>query len=116
MGMANMDFVIRECQAVVDGPLAMVRLGTCGAVQPPAHLGSFLVASEGSVCVRCTFVLLPVNSFCLCNIQTRIAATSDCWRRMLAQWPCSMQHFQERIIMVPCDEPRHLGILCTPSA
>lgn len=52
MGMANMDFVIRECQAVVNGPLAIIRLGTCGAVQPPAHLGCFLVASEGSVCVR----------------------------------------------------------------
>ena len=52
MGMANMDFVVRECQAVVEGPLAMIRLGTCGALQPPAHLGNFLVASEGSVCVR----------------------------------------------------------------
>lgn len=52
MGMANMDFVIRECQAVVNGPLAIIRLGTCGALQPPAHLGCFLVASEGSVCVR----------------------------------------------------------------
>lgn len=52
MGMANMDFVIRECQAVVKGPLAMVRLGTCGALQPPAHLGCFLVASAGSVCAR----------------------------------------------------------------
>ena len=52
MGMANMDFVIRECQAVVEGPLAMIRLGTCGAIQPPAHLGNFLVASEGSICVR----------------------------------------------------------------
>lgn len=55
MGMANMDFVIRECQAVVEGPLAMIRLGTCGAVQPPAHLGSFLVASEGSICIRSGF-------------------------------------------------------------
>lgn len=52
MGMANMDFVIRECLAVVEGPLAMIRLGTCGAIQPPAHLGNFLVASQGSGCVR----------------------------------------------------------------
>lgn len=57
MGMANMDFVIRECQAVVEGPLAMIRLGTCGAIQPPAHLGNFLVASEGSICVRYVLVL-----------------------------------------------------------
>lgn len=57
MGMANMDFVIRECQAVVEGPLAMIRLGTCGAIQPPAHLGNFLVASEGSICVRYVHIL-----------------------------------------------------------
>lgn len=57
MGMANMDFVIRECLAVVEGPLAMVRLGTCGAIQPPAHLGNFLVASQGSACVRYSHTL-----------------------------------------------------------
>lgn len=53
-----MDFVIRECQAVVEGPLAMIRLGTCGAIQPPAHLGNFLVASEGSICVRYVHTLV----------------------------------------------------------
>lgn len=58
MGMANMDFVIRECQAIVEGSLAMIRLGTCGAVQPPAGLGSFLVASEGSICIRCASLLI----------------------------------------------------------
>lgn len=52
MGMPNMDFVIRECQAVVNGPMAMIRLGTCGAIQRPARLGNFLVASKGSVCIR----------------------------------------------------------------
>ncbi len=72
MGMANMDFVIRECQAVVNGPLAIIRLGTCGALQPPAHLGCFLVASEGSVCVRC--VTCPVaDKLLLCG-------TSSSWR------------------------------------
>lgn len=69
MGMANMDFVIRECQAVVDGPLAIIRLGTCGALQPPARLGCFLVASEGSVCVRC--VTCPVeHKQLLCSTPT----------------------------------------------
>ena len=72
MGMANMDFVIRECQAVVNGPLAIIRLGTCGALQPPAHLGCFLVASEGSVCVRC--VTCPVaDKLLLCG-------TPSLWR------------------------------------
>lgn len=53
MGMPNMDFVVRESRAVVDGQMAIIRLGTCGALRPPAGLGSFVVASPGAVCVRC---------------------------------------------------------------
>jgi hypothetical protein len=60
MGMANMDFVVRECRAVIDGQMAVVRLGTCGALQPPAGLGKMLIASEGAVCVRCAAVCLIV--------------------------------------------------------
>mmetsp|Transcript_11383 Transcript_11383/g.24464 ORF Transcript_11383/g.24464 Transcript_11383/m.24464 type:complete len:371 (-) Transcript_11383:889-2001(-) len=52
MGMPNMDFVVRESRAVVDGQLAILRLGTCGAVQPPARLGQMLVASQGSISIR----------------------------------------------------------------
>jgi len=52
MGMPNMDFVVRESRAVVDGQMAIVRLGTCGALRPPAVLGSLIVASPGAVCVR----------------------------------------------------------------
>ncbi|KAI8462564.1 MAG: nucleoside phosphorylase domain-containing protein [Monoraphidium minutum] len=52
MGMANMDFVVRECRSAADGQMAVVRLGTCGALRPPAKLGDLLVAAEGAVCVR----------------------------------------------------------------
>ena len=52
MGMANMDFVVRECAAAVDGQMAVVRLGTCGALRAPARLGDMLVARDGAVCVR----------------------------------------------------------------
>ncbi|KAG2498251.1 hypothetical protein HYH03_004001 [Edaphochlamys debaryana] len=52
MGMPNMDFVVRENRAVVRGQIAIVRLGTCGAVQRPAKLGDLLVASHGSIAVR----------------------------------------------------------------
>lgn len=52
MGMPNMDFVVRENRAVVDGEMAIIRLGTCGAVRPPAKLGCLLLASKGSICVR----------------------------------------------------------------
>lgn len=52
MGMPNMDFVVREARAVVDGQMAVIRLGTCGALRPPAQLGSLMVASPGAVCIR----------------------------------------------------------------
>jgi uridine phosphorylase len=52
MGMPNMDFVVRENRAVVHGQMAIVRLGTCGAVQRPAKLGDLLLASHGSIAIR----------------------------------------------------------------
>ncbi|KAG1672222.1 hypothetical protein FOA52_002923 [Chlamydomonas sp. UWO 241] len=52
MGMPNMDFMVRECRAVVSGTMAVVRLGTCGALQRPAKLGDLLVASKGCINVR----------------------------------------------------------------
>ncbi|KAG2439128.1 hypothetical protein HXX76_004495 [Chlamydomonas incerta] len=52
MGMPNMDFVVRENRAVVRGQMAIVRLGTCGAVQRPAKLGDLLIAAHGSIGIR----------------------------------------------------------------
>ena len=46
MGMPNMDFVVRESRAVVSGQMAIVRLGTCGALQPPGRLGSLIIAQS----------------------------------------------------------------------
>ena len=46
MGMPNMDFVVRETRAVVEGQMAIVRLGTCGALQPPASLGNLIIATS----------------------------------------------------------------------
>lgn len=52
MGMPNMDFVVRETKAVVDGQLAMVRLGTCGGLQQHTPLGTVVLAFPGSICIR----------------------------------------------------------------
>jgi len=49
MGFPNMDFVVREARAVVEGQMAFARLGTCGALQRPAECGCIIVASKGSV-------------------------------------------------------------------
>jgi uridine phosphorylase len=52
MGFANADFVVRECRAVAArGPMAVLRLGTCGGVVPDALPGTVMVATA-SVCVR----------------------------------------------------------------
>ena len=40
------------CRAVVDGEMAFIRLGTCGALRPPARLGSFIVADPGAILIR----------------------------------------------------------------
>ncbi len=52
MGMANMDFVLRECAHVVDGPMAVIRLGTCGGLHAHVDIGTVVVSSGGSVFVR----------------------------------------------------------------
>lgn len=51
MGISMMDFVVREARVVVDGTLAIVRLGSCGGLaETPA--GCLTVASKGSVLIR----------------------------------------------------------------
>jgi hypothetical protein len=44
-----MDFVVRETRAVVDGPMAIIRLGTCGLLDALTPVGTLVVASQGSV-------------------------------------------------------------------
>lgn len=51
MGTPMMDFVVRESRAIVDGDMAIIRLGSCGGLLE-APTGSFVVASEGAVLVR----------------------------------------------------------------
>ncbi|KAI8049858.1 nucleoside phosphorylase domain-containing protein [Syncephalis plumigaleata] len=43
MGMAMMDFMLREVRAVVDGPLCVIRIGTCGAIASVADAGDIIV-------------------------------------------------------------------------
>jgi len=52
MGTPMVDFVLRETRAVVDGPMAVVRFGTCGTPQSSIPIGSVIVASKGAVFVE----------------------------------------------------------------
>jgi uridine phosphorylase len=48
MGAAMMDFFVREVRAVVDGPMAIIRYGTCGGLGPDALPGKVVCASGGA--------------------------------------------------------------------
>ncbi|GAA5973439.1 hypothetical protein JCM11641_006460 [Rhodosporidiobolus odoratus] len=34
MGVSSMDFLVREARAVIDGPIAIIRFGSCGSLSP----------------------------------------------------------------------------------
>lgn len=51
MGLAMMDFFIREVRHVVKGPLAIIRFGSCGGIAESCRAGQIAVA-KGSVCVQ----------------------------------------------------------------
>ena len=43
MGTPNTDLMIREARQVISGPMAMLRLGTCGVVKPEIIPGDMMV-------------------------------------------------------------------------
>ncbi|KAF9174063.1 hypothetical protein BGX21_005700 [Mortierella sp. AD011] len=50
MGVSMMDFFVRECRAIVDGPMVIIRLGSCGSLSD-AKVGDIHVPS-GSYLVQ----------------------------------------------------------------
>jgi len=52
MGLPMMDFLVRESRAVVDGTMAILRLGTCGTPKADINVGTLTIASGGSILVR----------------------------------------------------------------
>jgi len=51
MGVAMMDFLVRETRAVIEGPMVVLRFGTCGALQQSIPIGSIVVA-DTSILIR----------------------------------------------------------------
>lgn len=51
MGYPNMDFLVREVRAVTEGPLRIVRLGSCAGLRDDLPVGTVAVASHGSTFV-----------------------------------------------------------------
>lgn len=46
MGFSVVDFFVRECRAVVEGDMIIVRLGSCGSLSDKAPIGSVVVPYE----------------------------------------------------------------------
>jgi uridine phosphorylase len=51
MGMAMMDFMVREVRSVVDGPLSIVRFGSCG-VLGKATVGDMVISTASAAVTR----------------------------------------------------------------
>ncbi|KAJ3131404.1 hypothetical protein HK101_004723, partial [Irineochytrium annulatum] len=51
MGVAMMDFFVREVRAVVEGPMAVIRFGSCGGIAERARVGDIAVVTEGSLMI-----------------------------------------------------------------
>lgn len=52
MGYAMIDFVVREIRQVVKGPMAIIRFGTCGVINPDYDAGNIYVATKGSTFIQ----------------------------------------------------------------
>ncbi|KAJ9074202.1 hypothetical protein DSO57_1006273 [Entomophthora muscae] len=52
MGTSMMDFFVREVRAVVEGPMYIVRFGSCGSLRGDASVGALALASEAVGCIR----------------------------------------------------------------
>ena len=52
MGAPMMDFLVREARAVVDGPMLIVRYGSCGGIRADALPGTVVANTPGAVYVQ----------------------------------------------------------------
>lgn len=62
MGLAMMDFFVREGRSVVEGPMHIVRYGTCGVVKADVKVGAISVATEGSVLLQRNYAAFAHSS------------------------------------------------------
>ena len=54
MGFPMMDFAVREIRAITDGPLSIIRLGSCGTPDDNISIGTLVVAKE-SYCITTNY-------------------------------------------------------------
>ncbi len=54
MGLPMMDFAVREIRAITEGPISIIRLGSCGTPHDDIVIGSLVVSSE-SCCITTNY-------------------------------------------------------------
>lgn len=54
MGLPMMDFAVREIRAITEGPLSIIRLGSCGTPHDDISIGT-LVAAKESFCITTNY-------------------------------------------------------------
>eukprot|EP01121_Diplochlamys_sp_Union-15-3_P005517 TRINITY_DN1585_c0_g1_i4.p1 TRINITY_DN1585_c0_g1~~TRINITY_DN1585_c0_g1_i4.p1 ORF type:complete len:302 (-),score=60.58 TRINITY_DN1585_c0_g1_i4:59-964(-) len=52
MGLAMMDFLLRECSAITNGTLLIIRYGTCGSINSKIGVGSLALAKQSVLVTR----------------------------------------------------------------
>ncbi len=52
MGYSMIDFSIRESSAIIDGSIIMVRIGTCGTINPSLKVGEVILQEESVMITR----------------------------------------------------------------
>lgn len=60
MGIPNMDFTVRELRAIINGPMAIMRIGTCGS--PVCPIGTVTVPERYHVVLRIPTSYLKANA------------------------------------------------------
>lgn len=47
-----MDFFVREAREIIQGPMAIIRFGTCGSLDPLDNIGDFIVTEKACLVTR----------------------------------------------------------------
>ncbi len=68
MGLPMMDFAIREIRAITEGPLSIIRLGSCGTPHDDIRIGTVVVAEQSYA------ILTNYDAYHLPNSELRTAA------------------------------------------
>lgn len=47
-----MDFFVREAREIIQGPMVIIRFGTCGSLDPLDNIGDFIVTEKACLVTR----------------------------------------------------------------